>query len=109
MTAEEIKSLRQELGCSVGELAAALGVETREVLAWEAGDEFPTKKHTDKLRKLLAAGPAAFPRKERPPKPTNPLTLLSDPKVWKILRKLLAHPALLRDVERLADAYDDPA
>lgn len=108
MTAEEIKRLRQELGCSVGELASALGVETRAVLAWEAGDEFPTKKHADKLRKLLASGPAAFPRKDRASKTSNPLTLLSDPKIWKILRKLLAHPALLREVERLADGYDDP-
>lgn len=108
MTAEEIKRLRQDLGCSVGELASALGVETQTVLAWEAGDEFATKKHADKLRKLLAAGPAAFPRKQRASKAASPLTLLSDPKLWRIVRKLLAHPALLREVERLADGYDDP-
>lgn len=108
MTALQIQQLRRELGCSVGELAAAVGVETRVVLAWESGDEFPTKKHADRLEKLLAAGPEAFPRKTRGAKSADPLTLLGEPRVWKIVRKLLAHPAFLRDVEKLSEGYEDP-
>lgn len=108
MNADEIKRLRADLACSVGELAAAMGVETRLVLAWESGDEFPTKKYSDKLRKLGEAGPTAIPRKSRA-KGEDPLVALSDPRIWTILRKLLAHPPLRTEVERLAEKYDDPA
>lgn len=107
MTADDIKRLRGELGCSLGELAAAVGVETRVLLAWESGDEFPTKKHSDKLRKLGEAGPDAVPKKGRA-KAANPMTALSDPRLWTLFRKLLAHPALRTEVERLAEKYDDP-
>lgn len=107
MTAEEIRQLREQLGCSVGELAKAVGVDTRDILGWESGATFPTKKHADKLRKLAEQGQGAIPRRQKPA-PESPYGALADARVWKILRKLLAHPTLLREVERMAEQYDDP-
>jgi hypothetical protein len=34
---------------------------------------------------------------------------LSDPELWKLVRKLLAHPALFRQAQKLAEEFSDPA
>ena len=56
MQAEDVKRLRESLACSIGELAATVGVDVKTVLAWESGDLFPTKRHADKLKALAKAG-----------------------------------------------------
>jgi transcriptional regulator with XRE-family HTH domain len=108
MSPEDVQRLRKELACSVGELAAAVGVEVRTVLAWESGDLFPTKRHAARLEALKSAGRDAFPRKSRGKAPAPGLALLAEPRLWAVLRKLTAHPELFREVEKLADGYDDP-
>jgi transcriptional regulator with XRE-family HTH domain len=109
MSPAALKRLREALSCSLGELATAVGVDVKTVMAWEAGDLFPTKSHVARLDALEAAGPAAIPRKSRTKVAVTGIALLGDPRLWTILRKLTAHPDLLREVEKLADGYDDPA
>ncbi len=104
MRPEEIKKLREELGCSLGELAAAVGVETKTLLSWEAGDLFPTKRHVDKLEATRKAGPAAVRRPKAEPSPTG-IDALSDPRLWAIIRKLASEPAFFAEVEKLAARY----
>src|SRR5687768_11612496 len=108
MSPDEIKALRQELGCTARELAAALGEEQETVLAWERGDLFPTKKYVSQMEELRRKGPSSVPRKKRGA-PASPLHALADPALWRLIRKLLAHPALFTAASKLADAYDDPA
>jgi DNA-binding XRE family transcriptional regulator len=109
MLPEDIKRLRAELDCSIGELADAVGVDTRTLLGWEAGDLFPTKRHCDRLEALRREGPNAVPRKPRGKRPAGGLDLLADPRLWTLVRKLLAHPALFAEAEKIAERYDDPA
>jgi hypothetical protein len=109
MSPQDIERLRSDLTCSVGELATALGVETKTVLAWEAGELFPTKRHVERMNALQKAGPESFPRKRRGKKAPSGLELLGDARFWCIVRKLLFYPELLTQVEKLADRYDDPA
>src|SRR5262250_1684837 len=45
MSPEDIKALRQELGCTARELATALGIEQETVLSWERAELFPTKRY----------------------------------------------------------------
>ena len=52
MTPEEIKALRQELSCTARELAGALDLEQDTVLAWEKGEQFPTKRYVDSMEDL---------------------------------------------------------
>ena len=108
MTPEQIKSLRQELGCTARELAAALGIEQETVLAWERSELFPTKRHVDKMEELRKKGPSAIPKKKRGA-PASPLHALADPELWRLLRKLIAHPPLRTAVAKLAEPYEDPA
>jgi transcriptional regulator with XRE-family HTH domain len=108
VTPEQIKALRQELSCTARELAGALDLEQDVVLAWEKGELFPTKRYVDLMEELRQKGPSAIPRKKRGA-PQTPLHALADPELWKLLRKLIAHPALRASVAKLADAYDDPA
>lgn len=108
MSPEEIKALRQELGCTARELAAALGVEQEMVLSWEKADLFPTKRFVLKMEELRRAGPSAIPRKKKGAA-TSPMQLLASPDLWKLVRKLIAHAELRAAVTKLADAYDDPA
>mgnify|MGYP002140346735 CR=1 FL=1 len=56
MTPEEIKALRQELGCTARELSAALGIEQETVLAWEKAELFPTKRLVGKMEELRKLG-----------------------------------------------------
>jgi transcriptional regulator with XRE-family HTH domain len=107
MTGEAIKALRKELGCTARELAGALGLEQATVLAWERGDLFPTKQIVDQMADLGKRGPSAIPRAKRRA-PTSPMQALADPELWRLLRKLVAHPALRDAVTKLAEAYEDP-
>lgn len=109
MSPEELKKLREELSCSASELARALGVEPKTVVQWESGELFPTKRHAEQMQKLREQGPGAIPRIARgKAKGTTGIAKLADPKLWEIVRKLSAHPALFAEVSKLADAYDDP-
>ena len=110
MSPEDIKQLRKELDCTAKELATALGEEQETIMAWERGDLFPTKRFITKMEQLRSAGKSAIPRKpKRSAAPTSPMAALADPATWRLLRKLIAHAALRRDVEKLAETYPDPA
>ena len=102
MTADDIKALRKELGITQRALSEALKVEVTEVRAWEAAEAFPTKAHCEAMARL---------RTNPPPKPTknpSPMQLLGDPKFMLLVRKLLAHPKLRADAEKLAADLPDP-
>jgi transcriptional regulator with XRE-family HTH domain len=107
---EEIQKLRKELKCSAHELGRALGVDANTVLAWESGDEFPTKRYVDQMRALEAKGPDAIPRAPKGrARAKQGMERLDDPKLWELVRKLCEHPALFDQVAKLADGYPDPA
>lgn len=108
MAPEEIKALRNELSCTARELAAALGLEQDAVLAWERGELFPTKRLVGQMEALRKQGPAGIPRKKKGA-PASPHAMLADPTLWKLLRKLIAHPELRAAVGKLAEPYSDPA
>ncbi|WP_044964518.1 helix-turn-helix transcriptional regulator [Sorangium sp. So ce281] len=108
MAPEDIKKLRQELGCTARELAGALGIEQETVLAWEHGDLFPTKRFVGMMEELRRKGPEAIPRKKRRQVAASPLQVLADPELWRLFRKLLAHPELRSAATKLAEAYPDP-
>lgn len=107
---EEVQKLRKELSCTARELAAALGVDAKDVAAWEAGEQFPTKRHVDALAALREKGPSSIVRKPRgKPAAKVGIARLSDPALWVIVRKLLEHPALFDQVSKLSEKYPDPA
>jgi transcriptional regulator with XRE-family HTH domain len=111
MSPEDVKKLREELRCSVSELAHAIDVDTRTVLEWEMGERFPTKRHVGLMRALLEKGPEAFPRASRRKAAAGAvpgLGRLADPKLWEIVRKLCAHPQLFEEAARIAERYEDP-
>lgn len=109
MSPADIQALRRALSCSIGELARALGVEAKEVVQWESGERFPTKKHVDLMQKLGARGPDAIARAPKAkPAAQGDLSRLADPKFWEVARKLARHPELFSAVAKLAEAYDDP-
>lgn len=112
MAPEDIKALRGALSCTARELAGALGIEQEAVLAWERGDLFPTKRFVGLMEELRRKGPTAIPRSKNKKKRDaqgSPVELLADPEVWRLLRKLLAHPELRAAALKLAEAYADPA
>lgn len=118
MLPEQIIRLREELGCNPSELAKALGVPAADVVAWESGERFPTKRSVDRMNKLRERHQAAAREPQAAPQPrtTAPATAppldwqaLATPKIWALLRKLLAHPELRAQVEPLAAQFDDPA
>jgi transcriptional regulator with XRE-family HTH domain len=108
MTPDEIKAVRRELSCSAKELAVALHLEQKTVLAWETGELFPTKQYIDAMNALRAKGPSAIPR-ARKGGGDNPVKALADPAVWQLVRKIAAHKKLREAVAKLAAAYPDPA
>lgn len=115
MTGDEIKALRRELDLTARKLGEALGVDQATVLAWEREELFPTKRHAEAMRGLAekaAAEKAATEEKDAAPaggrRPPS-WGALADPRVWRLLRKLLAYPELLTQVEELAEKYADPA
>lgn len=107
MKAEDIKALREVLGCTARELAGALGLEQATVLAWESGELFPTKAHCDKMAALRERGPGAIPRKAKGAQPA-PAKVMADPRFWELVRKLVAHRKLRDEVAKLAQGYPDP-
>jgi len=108
MSPEDVQQLRDALSCSIGELASAVGVDVKTVMAWESGELFPTKRHALRLETLKSQGPSAIQRRPRGKPPTG-IAALAEPRLWTLVRKLAAHPELLREAEKLADNYDDPA
>ena len=105
MQPEDVKRIREVLACSMGELAATLGVEVKTLLAWESGDQFPTKRHADRLVALEKEGPSAIKRK-RPAKAPQGPSLLADPRFWTVVRKLATNADLFEKVEKLSAPYE---
>jgi len=108
LSPDEIKGLRESLGCTTRELGDALGVDQKTILEWENGNLFPTKKHVDRMLALKEKGPGAVPKKARGAAP-SPLRVLADPTLWAIVRKLVAHKKLRDEVSKLASSYPDPS
>ena len=110
MSPEELKQLRKELSCTAKELATTLGVEPKELAAWEAGELFPTKRHVGELEGLRKKGPTAILRQPKGKAAAKVgMARLADSKFWELVRKLAEHPALFDQVSKLADAFSDPA
>ncbi len=87
-----------------------LGVEQKEVTAWEAGDLFPTKRLVEAMKGLQARGKDAVVRVARGKAAAKTGTArLADPLLWRLFRKLLDHPALFDEVSKLAEKYPDPS
>ena len=105
MTPDELKALRRELACTAKELAQALGLEQKTLLAWEKGELFPTKQYIDKMNELREKGPSAIPKKA---KGGSPMQVLADPATWELIRKIAAHKKLRDEVQKLAASYPDP-
>jgi transcriptional regulator with XRE-family HTH domain len=108
---EELKQLRKELSCTAKELAATLGVDAKELAAWEAGELFPTKRYVGELEALRKKGPAAIFRQPKGKAAAAKVGMarLADAKFWELVRKLAEHPALFDQTAKLAEAYADPA
>jgi len=102
MTADDIKALRKELGITQRALAEALKIEVAEVRAWETSEGFATKAHCEAMERLRANPPP------KPAKGASPMQLLADPKFMLLVRKLMAHPKLRAEVEKLAAEHPDP-
>ena len=106
VTSDDIKALRKELGCTARDLATTLGLEQKEVLAWEAGELFPTKRFVEQMKVLREKGPSAV-LKTAKGKVVAPTDRVSDPAFWGIVRKLMLHPAFYEQVSKLASGYGD--
>jgi DNA-binding transcriptional regulator YiaG len=106
VTPDDIKVLRKELGCTARDLATTLGIEQKEVLAWEAGELFPTKHFVERMKALREKGPGAV-LKTAKGKAVAPTDRVSDPAFWAIVKKLLLHPALYDQVSKLAEQFDE--
>jgi DNA-binding transcriptional regulator YiaG len=106
---EEIKELRKALNCTARELATALKLDQKDVLAWETGELFPTKRYVIQMEVLRKKGPSAITRTPRGLSKKTGMQRLEDPKLWEIVRKLLEHPALFDQVAKLSEPYADPA
>lgn len=130
MTGEEIKALRRALDLTARKLGETIGVDQATVLSWEREELFPTKRHVEAMRGLLEKkGEAASggmrggdAKEEAKEKSKEGLGEgigeeigeeriwrgLSDPQVWRLLRKVLAFEDLRGEVMRLAETYPDP-
>ena len=106
MTPDDIKLLRKELACTARDLATTLGIEQKEVLAWEAGELFPTKRFVEQMKTLREKGPSAVLKTVKG-KNVAPTDRVSDPAFWAIVKKLLLHPPLYDQVSKLAESYGD--
>ena len=110
MSPDELKQLRKELSCTAKELALTLGIEPKELAAWEAGELFPTKRYVGELEALRKKGPTSILRAPKGKSVAKTgMARLADAKLWELVRKLLEHPALFDQVSKLAEAYPDPA
>ena len=112
MEPSEIKALRKELRCTPRELAEALEVDVKTVMAWEADDQFPTKRLIAEMEELRKRGKSAIVRRRRSSRrggaASSPFEVLRDAELWAVFRKLLAHPTLREQVVKLAASYDEP-
>lgn len=111
MSPEELKQLRKELSCTAKELALTLGIEPKELAAWEAGELFPTKRYVSELEALRKKGAGAIVRapKGKAGAAKVGMARLADAKLWELVRKLVEHPALFDQVTKLAETYPDPS
>lgn len=117
MTGDEIKALRRTLDLTARQLGTRLGVDLATVLAWEREELFPTKRHVDAMRALLergsakgeSTGEAAAAATSEGAGAAAAFEALADPAVWKLIRKIVAHAELRKQVEKLAARYEDPA
>jgi len=103
MSPDDIRTLRKDLGLTQRQLADALKLDAATVRAWEAEGLFPTKANCEAMAALRANPPPKVPKGQ----PT-PFQVLADPKFFALLRKLVAHPKLRAEVERLAAEHPDP-
>ncbi len=101
MKKEAIVELRQRLKANVRDFAYTLGVETAEVLSWEAGETFPTKRLTERLESL-ADGTGGDIRKKPVVQRGEPSVPIR-PEVLPLLQQLIEDPELYRQVLELAD------
>lgn len=107
---EDIQKLRKELSCTAKELAATLGVDPKDVSAWEAGELFPTKRLVDAMNALRQKGKEGVVRAPRGKAAAKTgQQRLADPALWRVVRKLVEHPALFDEVVKLSEKYADPA
>lgn len=104
MSPFEIAELRKELRCTAKELAGALAVEQGEVLSWEKGETFPTKRLVEQMEKLREKGPDAIVRKKKvaPTVTKTPQELLADPAFWGLVSLLATDPSFRSEVTALA-------
>lgn len=110
MSPDDVQKIRKQLKCSAHELGRALGVDANTVLAWESGEQFPTKRYVDLLVVLEQKGPDAIARAPKgKARGAQGLDRLGDPKLWEVVKKLCEHPALFEQVAKLADGYSDAA
>ena len=113
----DVTELREELGLSMSELARALGLPVDDVVAWESGERFPTRRSVERMRRLQSEHRNGSSRDGAPREPTasggalgeTPWGALADPELWALFRKLAASPELRARVLQLADEYPDPA
>ncbi len=108
MKPAEITALRKELRCTTHELADALGVTSKTVMAWEADSLFPTKRYIRQMEQLRKVGSVPRKRRGSTKKQQSPMQALADPSLWLLFRKLIAHLELREQVQKLADGYDEP-
>jgi transcriptional regulator with XRE-family HTH domain len=106
MQPEDVKRIRESLACSMGQLASAVGVDVKTILAWEAGDQFPTKRHADRLTALAKEGPSAIKRSRSQAPPTG-TDLLAEPRFWIVVRKLATNADFFATVEKMSAEYED--
>jgi transcriptional regulator with XRE-family HTH domain len=104
MSPEDIRTLRNDLALTQRQLAEALKIDVDLVRRWEREEEFPTRDHCQAMAKLRTSPP---PKSHKGANLT-PMQVLGDPKFFTLLRKLVAHPKLRGEVERLAAEYPDP-
>jgi len=103
VNADDIKALRKELGLTQRDLAEALGLEVSLVREWETAEQFATKANCEAMEKLRTNPP---PKKSK--KAKTPMQSLADPALWALIRKLIAHPQLRAQCEKLAAEHKDP-
>lgn len=111
MSPDDVKALRTRLRATTKELAHALGIDAATLTAWERGEQFPTKRYVEQMAELDRKGEGAVPKlatRRGSASRADPLSSLSDPSVWLLIRKILVHAELRDAVSKLAERYDDP-
>lgn len=94
-----LDAFERELGLSAAEIARAIGVDFALYLAWKSGERFATKRSVERLLKLRISAlqrPATAPA----PEPAAPTPPLAHGRLWAIVERLQAEPALLDECER---------